>query len=150
MQQGLAAAAVARGSEVALPEMLALLVGAYARSEQPDEGVGVLANALTMVKDNEERLLESELYRLKGELLLLRGDPETNVEANFQQAIEIARRQGARSLELRAATSLARLWNSQGKQEDACQLLAPIYGWFSEGFDTLDLIEAKALLDELS
>ncbi len=102
-----------------------------------------------------EREYEAELYRLKGELLLqLRVKSEKlgvkEVEECFHQAIDIARRQSAKSLELRAATSLARLWQKQGKQKEARELLAPVYSWFTEGFDTADLKEAKALLDELS
>ena len=90
------------------------------------------------------------MHRLKGELLLvLSTDKTTEAEACFRQALDIARRQEAKSLELRAATSLSRLWQQQGKRAVACALLAPIYGWFTEGFDTVDLREAKALLEKL-
>jgi predicted ATPase len=94
---------------------------------------------------------EAELYRLKGELLLRQAVPDgTQAEACFQQALAIARRQQARSWELRAAMSLARLWQQQGKQGEARQLLEEVYGWFTEGFDTADLQEAKALLEALA
>src|SRR5262249_35776005 len=91
---------------------------------------------------------EAELHRLKGELLLvLSTDKTTEAETCFHQALDIARRQGAKSLELRAATSLSRLWQQQGKRAEARTLLAPIYGWFTEGFDTADLRGGKGLLD---
>jgi predicted ATPase len=91
------------------------------------------------------------LYRLRGELLLQRSmAPQGEAEACFQQALDVARRQQAKSLELRAAMSLSRLWQQQGKQTEARELLAPVYGWFTEGFNTADLQEAKALLEELS
>jgi predicted ATPase len=108
-----------------------------------------------------ERFYEAELYRLKGTLTLQSKVPSTQhptpstqaeaeAEACFQQALAIARRQGAKSLELRAAMSLSRLWQSQGKREEARRMLAEVYGWFTEGFDTADLQEAKALLEELA
>jgi predicted ATPase len=94
---------------------------------------------------------EVELYRLKGELLLMRtSEHHAEAESCFRQALEIARHQRAKSLELCAAMSLARLWQRQGKRSEACELLAPIYSWFTEGFDTADLQEAKALLDVLA
>ena len=100
----------------------------------------------------DERFYEAEIYRLKGELLLGRSTPDASPrpETCFQQALAVARRQQAKSLELRAAMSLARLWQRQGKRAEARELLAPIYNWFTEGFDTADLQEAKALLDALS
>ena len=97
-----------------------------------------------------ERNYEAEIYRLKGEPLLRQSsDNAVEAEACFHQAIDIARNQQAKSWELRAATSLARLWQHQDKRQDAYDLLAPVYGWFTEGFDTADLIDAKTLLDEL-
>jgi predicted ATPase len=91
------------------------------------------------------------LYRLKGQLLLQQSpDNATEAESCFQQAISVAQHQSAKSWELRASTSFAKLWQSQGKRQEAYDLLAPVYGWFTEGFDTADLIDAKALLDELS
>ena len=101
----------------------------------------------------EARWWEAELHRLKGEILLTQSDENQHLweaEAAFQQALAVARSQQAKSWELRAAMSLARLWQQQGKRAEAHALLAPIYGWFTEGFDTADLQEAKALLDELA
>jgi predicted ATPase len=98
-----------------------------------------------------ERHTEAELHRLKGELLLVQPtDHTTEAEVCFQQALDIARRQQAKSWELRAAMSLSRLWQQQGKRPEAYDLLAPIYGWFTEGFETADLQDAKALLEELA
>jgi predicted ATPase len=109
-----------------------------------------LAEAVTLVAATEERWCEAELYRLQGALLLQRSRADVGqAEACFQQALDIARRQQAKALELRAALSLARLWQGQGQRAVACQLLAESYGWFTEGFDTADLQEAKALLAEL-
>jgi predicted ATPase len=102
-----------------------------------------------MVDKTAEGWWEAELYRLKGELLLRQGSPTEEVEACLRQALAVSQHQQAKSLELRAAMSLARLWQQQGKQAEAQTLLAPIYGWFTEGFDTADLQEAKALLEEL-
>jgi predicted ATPase len=111
----------------------------------------VLAEALTVVYKTGDRHHEAELYRLKGELLLTQDVPDTHeAENSLLQAVDIARSQQAKSLELRAATSLARLWQSQGKRDEAHELLEPVYSWFTEGFDTADLIDAKMLLDELS
>jgi predicted ATPase len=103
-----------------------------------------------LVEKNTERLYEAEIHRLKGELLLQQSsDNHTEAETCFHQAITIAQNQQAKSWELRAATSLARLWQSQDKRQDAYDLLAPVYEWFTEGFDTADLKDAKALLEEL-
>ena len=98
-----------------------------------------------------ERMAEAWVHRVKGELLLAQSPPnQGEAEASFREAIDVSRRQSAKSLELRAATSLARLWQQQGRKEEARELLAPLYEWFTEGFDTRDLKEAKALLDELA
>jgi predicted ATPase len=132
------------------------LAEAYGKGEQAEEGLNVLAEALAVVDKTGERLYEAELYRLKGELLLQQSkvqDPKSNVEEAeecFQNAIAIARQQSAKSLELRAVMSLSRLWQQRGKKDEARQMLAEIYGWFTEGFDTKDLQEAKVLLEELS
>jgi predicted ATPase len=107
-----------------------------------------LAEALSLVKETDERYVEAELYRLRAELLLMQGN-EQEAEASFHQSIQVARRQSARSWELRAATGLARLWRQQGRIDEARHLLAPVYGWFTEGLDTRDLKEAGALLAEL-
>jgi predicted ATPase len=110
----------------------------------------VVTEALTLVAKTGERWYEPELHRLKGELLLQQSsDNHTEVESCFHQAISAARSQQVKSLELRAATSLSRLWKSQGKREEAQQVLAEVYDWFTEGFDTADLKDAKALLDAL-
>ncbi len=141
----------ATGAALAMPYWLALLASAHGRLGQAQEGLVAIAEALTLVDRTGERFCEAELYRLKGQLTLqCDAANEAEAEACFHRAIEIARAQKARSWELRAATSLARLWREQGKPEDARDLLAPIYDWFTEGFDTPDLIDAKALLDELA
>jgi predicted ATPase len=130
---------------------LALLAEACAEVGQTTEGLEALAEAPAMLAKSGVRWCEAELYRLRGELLLQRSmDPQGEAEAWFHQALDVARRQQAKSLELRAAMSLSRLWHQQGKRAEARELLTPIYGWFTEGFDTADLQEARALLDELS
>jgi TOMM system kinase/cyclase fusion protein len=141
----------AMGIEAGLPYWLAMLAEAYGSTGQVEAGRRVLAEALTLVDTTEERWWEAELHRLEGELLLaLSTDHAAQAETCFHQALDIARRQQAKSLELRAAMSLSRLWQQQGKRAEAYQLLAETYGWFTEGFDTADLQEAKALLAELS
>jgi predicted ATPase len=116
-----------------------------------DDGLQALAEAHTLVEQQEERWWEAEVCRLRGVLLLRQpGTPPEEAEACFQRALDIARRQEAKSLERRAAMSLARLWQQQGKDAEARELLGSIYGWFTEGFDTADLQEAKALLAELT
>ena len=112
--------------------------------------MAALEEALALTEQTGERYYEAELYRPKGERLLQHIAPDVSqAEACFHQALAIARRQQAKSLELRAAMSLARLWQCQGKRVEARQLLADVYGWFTEGFDTADLQEAKALLEEV-
>jgi adenylate cyclase len=140
----------ATGARGVVPYYLLMLAEAYGQGGQAEEGLRVLAEALALVNTGGERRLEAEIYRLKGVLLLARSAAhQGEAEASFQQALAVARRQQAKSLELRAAMSLARLWQRQGKRGAAHELLAPIYGWFTEGFDTADLQEAKALLDAL-
>jgi predicted ATPase len=148
MHQGLAALR-ATGGEITRPYWLALLAEAYGKGGQAEEEFAVLTEALAAVDKSGERFYEAELHRLKGELMLSAHN-EAEVEACFQQALAIARHQQTKSLELRAAMSLSRLWQQQGKHDEAYDLLAPLYGWFTEGFDTADLQEAKALLEELS
>ena len=144
------AAHEAAGLKLFRPYRLALLAEAYGQAGQCEAGLATLAEALTQVDATEERSWEAELYRLKGVLLLQRLPPDVSqAEACFQQALDVARRQQAKALELRAALSLARLWQGQGQRAAARQLLAPIYDWFTEGFDTVDLQEAQALLDAL-
>jgi len=148
--QGLAAYRTT-GTEFFRPYFLALLAEAQRKVKRAEEGCRVLAEALTLVHTTGERYWEAELHRLRGELLLLQALPEAQqAAACFQQALDVARSQQAKSLELRAAMSLARLWQQQGKRAAAYALLAPIYGWFTEGFDTADLQEAKALLEALA
>jgi predicted ATPase len=141
----------AKGTEMDLPYHLTRLAEAYYIQGQVEEGLTVLAEALALVDKNDERWWEAELHRLKGELLQQQVVPDApQAETCFQQALAVARHQQAKSLELRAAMSLSRLWQRQGKRAEAHQLLAEIYGWFTEGFDTADLQEAKALLAELA
>jgi predicted ATPase len=149
IRQGLAASQGV-GPETLRPHWLALLAEASSAAGQPEAGLTVLDEACTLVATTEARWWEAELSRLKGVLLLQLPSPEiSQAEACFHHAIEVARRQQAKALELRAALSLARLWQNQGKCAAARQLLAEIYSWFTEGFDTPDLQEAKALLAEL-
>jgi predicted ATPase len=138
----------ALGVEIYSRYSLYLLAEAYGIAGQVKEGLAALDEAQALAEKNEGRLWDAELNRMRGELLLLDGAAE-EVEPCFQQAIEIARQQQAKSLELRAVMSLARLWQGQGRREEARQMLEGIYGWFTEGFDTADLKDAKALLDEL-
>jgi predicted ATPase len=149
MRQGLAAAR-ATGAGVIVPYFLALLAEACGHAGQGDEGLLLLAEALAVADTNAEHWYEAELYRLKGELLLAQSPHQhTDAETCFQHALDIASAQHARAWELRAAMSLSRLWQKQGKRDDARALLAPIYGWFTEGFDTADIQEARTLLEEL-
>ena len=144
------AAELATGSTLWQPYSLGLLAEAYGAGGHPDEGLAALAEALAEMDTSEVRYYDAEIYRLKGALLLQQAVPDAaQAEACFQQALAVARQQQAKSLELRAAMSLSRLWQQQGKPAAARELLAPIYGWFTEGFDTADLQEAKVLLDEL-
>jgi predicted ATPase len=139
------------GAEVYRPYYLSLLAQAYAYVEQIEDGLNTLDEALTLVEKHDERWCEAELHRLQGQLLLQQSpDNATEAETYFHQAIAIAQNQSAKSWELRAATSLAQLWHSQGKRQEAYDLLAPVYSWFTEGFDTADLKDAKALLNELA
>ncbi|MGH8058404.1 MAG: hypothetical protein ACREOH_14395, partial [Candidatus Entotheonellia bacterium] len=141
------------GAELTPPYFLALLAEVYRAAEQAEVGLSMLGEALTAASSHGERYYEAELYRLKGECLLAQEGNRQQVEEAetcFQQALDLARQQGAKSLELRAAMSLSRLWRQQCKKQAALTLLAEIYGWFTEGFDTADLQEAKMRLDELS
>ena len=150
MRQGLAAYRVT-GSALDWPRCLALLAEGLGKAGQADEGLHILGEALATVATTGERFYETELYRLQGELMMARAtDKQQEAEACFQQALTVARQQEAKLLELRAAMSLARLWQQQGQRTEAHALLAPIYGWFTEGFDTADLQEAKVLLEELA
>jgi len=149
LRQGLRAYR-ATGAELMRSYFLALLAEAHGTMGQPETGLTMLTEALTLVDRTGERWYESECYRLKGALLLQQNtDNQAEAEACFHHALEIARSQQAKSFELRTATSLARLWQQQGKRQEAQDLLAPVYGWFTEGFDTADLREAKTLLEAL-
>ena len=121
---------------------------------QPEDGLSVVSEAFEVVERNGERFFEAELYRVKGELLLQQGGCDdtdiSEAEVCFHQSLDLARQQEAKSWELRAAMSLARLWQQQGKRQDACEVLVPVYEWFTEGFDTAGLLDAKVLLDELN
>ncbi len=150
MRQGLDALRAMR-LEVRRSYFLTMLAEAYADVGRLDEGLAALAEAQEVIERTHEPRWEDEVHRLQGVLLLDRSARDRDAsEACFKKAIEIARRQSARSLELRAATSLARLWAAAGKRAAAHDLLAPIYGWFTEGFDTNDLKDAKTLLDRLT
>jgi len=166
IRQGLSAYR-ATGATLGQPYFLSHLAEAYGRSGHVDAGLEALAEALLLVDKTGERFYEAEIYRLTGELLLQTGvrglasgrgtqrvarRPPRAAEAEtcFHQALAVARRQQAKSLELRVAMSLARLWQQQGQRAQAREILAPIYTWFTEGFDTADLQEAKALLESLA
>jgi predicted ATPase len=141
----------AGGTAVGSSGLFVGLASTHERAGQVEEGLALIAEAQEFVTKTEERAYEAEMHRLKGELILARSpsDP-AGAEASFREALEVARRQSAKSYELRAATSLARLWQGQGRKEEARELLAPVYAWFTEGFDTKDLRDAKALLEELA
>jgi predicted ATPase len=150
IQEGLAALRTA-GAEVERPQDLSLLAEAYMKTGRLDDGLSALTEALAVADEREARVYEAEAHRLKGELLL-KQDHSNAAEAQscFQRAIEIARKQSAKSWELRATMSFARLLDKQGKRDEARTMLAEIYGWFTEGFDTADLKDAKAPLDKLT
>jgi predicted ATPase len=141
----------AMGTVLASPSIFAVLAKAYGRAKEAEKGIPIVADALEFVTRTGEREAEAEVHRVKGELLLAQSAPsQADAEASFRKGLDVARRQGTKSYELRAATSLARLWQQQGRKDEARELLAPVYDWFTEGFDTRDLKEAKALLDELA
>jgi predicted ATPase len=134
-----------------IAQYAALLADAYRKSGRTIEGLKVVTEEQSRVQISGARFYQAEVHRIKGELLLTQNTAdEQHAEACFHDALKIARGQSAKSLELRAAMSLSRLWQRQGKKAEAQRLLAEIYGWFTEGFDTTDLKTAKALLDELS
>jgi predicted ATPase len=150
IQQGLAAVQET-GPKVYHPYWLSLLAEAYGQAGQPGAGLTALAEACMLAEATEERWWEAEVYRLKGVLLCQLPCPEVGqAEACFQQALHVAGRQQAKALELRAALSCAQLWLAQGQRDAARALLAPLYGWFTEGFATADLQEARALLAALA
>src|SRR5262249_17266613 len=150
MEQGLAFFRTT-GTEIKRVGYLPVLAAAYGRLGRGEEGLSLLTEARALVTMAGMRVVEARLYVTKGEILRAgSGDYYEEAEVCFRQAIEITRQQQAKSLELRAVMSLSRLWQQQGKQHEAHRMLAGVYNWFTEGFDTKDLQEAKALLQELS
>jgi predicted ATPase len=149
VRQGMAAWR-ATGAVLAGPSLYFMLAEIAHHRGHTADGLQALAEAQTLMEQNEQRVLDAAIARLRGVLLLRQpGTPQEEAEACFLQALDIARRQQAKSWELRAAMSLARLWQHQGKRAEARELLAPVYGWFTEGFDTADLQDAKTLLEAL-
>ena len=139
------------GASLYTPLWSSYLARAYAELGQFDDAWRSIDEAKTVIERTNETWFEAEVYRMAGEIALLSPEPEkAKADAHFERALAVARKQQAKSWELRAAMSTARLWRSQGKPQQARELLAPVYGWFTEGFDTLDLKEAKALLEELA
>jgi predicted ATPase len=139
------------GATLLLPFYLSCLATAYAELGQFDDAWRCIGEAMSLAETTKEAWLKAEVDRMAGEVGLLSPDPDAaRAEAYFERSLAVARAQQAKSLELRAAMSMARLWRDQGKAKEARQLLAPVYGWFTEGFDTLDLKEAKTLLEELA
>jgi class 3 adenylate cyclase/predicted ATPase len=150
VRQGIAAHR-ATWAVLTIPYLCTLLADVYDHLGHTDDGLQALAEAHILVEQHDERWWEAEIHRLRGVLLLRQpGTSQAEAETWLRRALDVARRQEAKSLELRAAMSLSRLWRHQGKRAEACDLLAPVYGWFTEGFDTADLQEAKALLDALA
>jgi class 3 adenylate cyclase/predicted ATPase len=139
----------ATGSRLQVPYRLARAADAYRAAGEAQEGLRLIEEAVAVADDSGDRWFQPELYRLRGEMLLCSGQRDA-AEQSFQEALRGASHPQAKFLALRASTSLARLWNDKGKRAEARDLLAPAYGWFTEGFDTLDLKEAKALLDTLA
>ena len=139
------------GATVFISTYLSSLAKAYADLGRFDDACRSIDEALAAVQATKERMFEAEIYRTAGEIAVMSPEADAaRAEVYFERALGIARQQQAKSWELRAAMSLARLWRDQGKVQQARELLAPVYGWFTEGFDTLDLKEAKALLEELA
>ena len=143
------ALAAETGNQSGAPAVFALLAEAQQAAGQLAESQGTVATALAVAAQTGQPFVDADLHRLDGDLLLAIGGAADEAAARYHRALAIAREQGSRAYELRAATSLARLWRDQGKRAEARDLLAPIYGWFTEGFATRDLVEAKALLAEL-
>ena len=138
------------GTTFSMPMCQSYLAKAHAELGQFDDAWRCIGEAMTAVETTKERWCEAEIDRMAGEIALMQQQPDAAMaQAYFERALAVARAQQAKSWELRAAMSMARLWRDQGKRQEAHDLLAPVYGWFTEGFDTLDLKEAKALLDEL-
>jgi predicted ATPase len=134
---------------VGTPHLFMCLAETYATLGQPVEALNCLAEHAQIIETTGERRDEAELHRMRGDLLSGKGD-RAAAEQSYHRALAVARRQSAKFWELRASMCLARLWRDQGKASEVRELLAPVYGWFTEGFDTRDLKEAKALLEELA
>jgi len=137
------------GSQAGAPATLAMLAEAQRAVGQLAEAQATVATALAVAAQTGQPFFDADIHRLDGDLLLATGGTADEAAARYHRALAIAREQGARSVEMRAATSLARLWRDQGKRAEARDLLAPIYAWFTEGFATRDLQDAKALLEDL-
>jgi len=136
--------------QVVFTYFLALFAETLAQNQNTGEALGAVTEAFEVMRTTDQRIFEAELHRLKGALLLQVTDASAaEAEVWFREALAVARRQDAKSLELRVATSLARLWQRGDKRREARDLLAPVYGWFTEGFETRDLQDAKALLEQL-
>ena len=138
------------GSQAGAPTLFAVLAEAQRATGKLAEAQGTVATALAVAAQTGQPLSNADLHRLDGDLLLATGGTADEAAARYHRALAIAREQGSRSFELRAATSLARLWRDQGKRTEARNLLAPVYATFTEGFDTRDLVDAKTLLDDLA
>ena len=139
------------GATQAAPLYLSYLAWAYADLGQFEDARRCVGEAMTLVETTREKWYEAQVNRVAGEIAQMSPEPDAaKAEAYFERALAVAREQQAKSWELRAAMSMARLWRDQGKRQQARGLLAPVYGWFTEGFETLDLKEAKALLEELA
>lgn len=138
------------GAALLLPIYQTRLAETYAKGGEIEEGLTVVAEGLALIERGQEHIWEADLYRAKGDLLLLKGADEAEVESCYHQALDIAQQQAAKTYELRVVMSLSRLWQKQGKTKEARTMLSEIYNWFTEGFDTVDLKEAKALLESLS
>jgi hypothetical protein len=139
----------ATGTNLVKPLLLTMLAEVYGLAAQPEEGLAQIAKAANVTKTTQERWAEAEMHRIRGKLLMSMNE-HSAAEESYHQALGIARSQSAKFWELHAATSLARLWRDQGKRKQARELLTPIYSWFTEGFDTPVLQDAKALLDQLT
>ena len=151
IEQGIATFRSTGAVSIWLPGFLALRAQTFARANRIDDGLACVEEALALIDKSGERCWQAELLRIEGELILAApAKDHAQAESSFTQALDIARHQQAKSWELRAATSLARLWQRQGKHDESRELLTPIYDWFTEGFDTTDLKDAKALLEQLS
>ena len=139
------------GATLFAPTQWSSLAAAHANLGQFDDAQRSISEAMTAMETSKETWFDAEVNRMAGVIALMSPEPDaTKAEAYFERSLAVARQQQAKSWELRAAMSMARLWRDQGKRDEARELLAPVYGWFTEGFDTLDLKEAKALLDDLA